>query len=64
VKLLLDTHLLLWAARRSDRLSAAARVYLEDPDNELLFSAGSLSEFSIKRGFGRDDFNVDPPVLR
>jgi len=42
MKLLLDTHLLLWAAGSPDRLSAAARPLLEDPLNELLFSAGSL----------------------
>ena len=37
---------------------------LGDPDNELLFSAASLWEVTIKRGLGRDDFQVDPRVLR
>jgi PIN domain nuclease of toxin-antitoxin system len=64
VKLLLDTHLLLWAAGRPDRLPEAARVLLDDPDNELMFSAASLWEVTIKRGLGRDDFQVDPRLLR
>jgi PIN domain nuclease of toxin-antitoxin system len=64
VKLLLDTHLLLWAAGRPDQLPAAAHVLLDDPDNELRFSAASLWEITIKRGLGRDDFQVDPGLLR
>jgi PIN domain nuclease of toxin-antitoxin system len=64
VKLLLDTHLLLWAAGRPDLLPGAARVLLDDPDNALLFSAASLWEVTIKRGLGRHDFAVDPRLLR
>jgi PIN domain nuclease of toxin-antitoxin system len=64
VKLLLDTHLLLWAAGRPDQLPAAARVLLDDLDNELRFSAASLWEIAIRRGLGRDDFQVDPRLLR
>ena len=64
MKLLLDTHLLLWAAGRSEQLPPAARVLLDDRDNELLFSAASLWEITIKRGLGRDDFQVDPRLLR
>jgi PIN domain nuclease of toxin-antitoxin system len=64
LKLLLDTHLLLWAAGQPDRLSAAARSLLDDLNNELLFSSASLWEVAIKRGLGRDDFRVDPRLLR
>lgn len=64
MKLLLDTHLLLWAAGQPDRLSAAARSLLDDLNNELLFSSASLWEVAIKRGLGRDDFRVDPRLLR
>jgi PIN domain nuclease of toxin-antitoxin system len=64
VKLLLDTHLLLWAAGQPERLSAAARVLLDDPANELLFSPASLWEVAIKNGLGRADFRVDPRLLR
>lgn len=64
MKLLLDTHLLLWAAGQPEQLSPAARALIEDPRNELLFSPASLWEVSIKRGLGRNDFRVDPRLLR
>jgi PIN domain nuclease of toxin-antitoxin system len=64
VKLLLDTHVLLWAAGLPDWLSPDAQVLLADPQHELLFSAASLWEVAIKRGLGRADFLVDPRVLR
>ena len=64
MKLLLDTHLLLWAAGQPRRLPAAARKLIDDPNNELLFSAASLWEITIKKGLGRDDFRVDPRLLR
>ncbi len=64
MKLLLDTHILLWAACEPARLSAAALALIEDPDNSLMYSAASLWEITIKRGLGRADFNVDPRLLR
>lgn len=64
MKLLLDTQILLWAAGQPERLSAAARRQLSNPKNELLFSAASLWEIAIKRGLGREDFRVDPRILR
>jgi len=64
VKLLLDTQLLLWAAGQPKRLSAAARKLLTDPRNELLFSAASLWEVAIKNSLGREDFRVEPRLLR
>ena len=64
MKLLLDTLLLLWAAGAPDRLPGAARALIEDPDTVLIFSVASLWEIAIKRGLGRDDFKVDPRLLR
>ena len=64
MKLLLDTQLLLWAAGQPERLSAAARKLLNDPRNELLFSAASIWEIAIKNTLGREDFRVEPRVLR
>jgi PIN domain nuclease of toxin-antitoxin system len=64
VKLLLDTQLLLWAAGQPERLSAAARRLLNNPRNELFFSAASLWEIAIKHTLGRDDFRAEPRVLR
>jgi len=64
MKLLLDTHLLLWAAGEPERLSKRARTLIANPSNELLFSAASLWEVAIKRGLGREDFKVDARLLR
>jgi PIN domain nuclease of toxin-antitoxin system len=64
MKLLLDTHLLLWAAGEPKRLSKQARTLIDNPNNELLFSAASLWEIAIKRGLGREDFRVDARLLR
>lgn len=64
MKLLLDTHLLLWAAGEPERLPAKARELIEDMGNELLFSAASLWEVAIKRGLGRVDFQADARLLR
>jgi PIN domain nuclease of toxin-antitoxin system len=64
VKLLLDTHLLLWAAGQSARLSGLARALIDDTANELLFSTASLWEVVIKQGQGREDFQVDARRLR
>ncbi len=64
MKLLLDTHLLLWAAGTPDRLPAGARELLDDPQNEPIFSSASLWEVAIKQGLGRADFRVDARLLR
>jgi PIN domain nuclease of toxin-antitoxin system len=64
MKLLLDTQVLLWAAGEPKRLSAEARKLLLDPQHELLFSAASLWEIAIKTTLGREDFQVEPRLLR
>ena len=64
MKLLLDTHALLWAAGTPDRLSTEAQALLNAPENELYFSAASLWEIAIKNSLGRDDFKVNARVLR
>lgn len=64
MKLLLDTHLLLWAAGNPERLSEEAYGLLSDQDNELFFSAASTWEIVIKNGLEREDFQVDVRVLR
>ena len=64
MKLLLDTQVLLWAAGQPKRLPAAARRLLTDVRHELWFSAASLWEVTIKAQLGREDFVVEPRVLR
>ena len=64
MKLLLDTHVLLWTAGTPRRLPRAARALLEDEANELVFSAASLWEVAIKQQLGREDFRADARLLR
>ena len=64
MKLLLDTHLLLWGVEKSPRLSKSAVHLLAHTENEILFSVASLWEIAIKSGQGRSDFQVDAHLLR
>ena len=61
---LLDTHVLLWAAGFPDRLSRGTRDLIDDDETELLYSAASIWEVAIKSGLGRADFDVDAGILR
>jgi len=64
MRLLLDTHLLVWAMGEPERLPAGCAAMLEDPSNSLLFSVASLWELVIKQALGRPDFNLEPSLLR
>ncbi len=64
MKLLVGTHLLLWAAQGVGYLPVEAQKVMSDPENELFFSVASLWEIVIKCGLGRGDFTVDPRVFR
>jgi PIN domain nuclease of toxin-antitoxin system len=63
VRLLLDSQLILWVAMFSNRLPEAARALISDPHNELLFSAASIWEITIKSLQSRADFHVDHRLL-
>ncbi len=53
MRLLLDTHALLWALDGNARLSAAARVAIGDTDNVLLISSVSAFEITTKFRIGK-----------
>jgi len=59
VRLLLDTHVLLWAVANSARLPREARDLLEDDSNDVYYSAASIWEIAIKSSLRRKDFRVD-----
>lgn len=61
---LLDTHLLLWAAAGDPRLPDVLVARLEDETTQPLYSAASIWEVVIKSGLGRKDFRVDTSLLR
>ena len=64
MNLLLDTHLLLWVAIGSEKLSAEARNMISNNANRVYFSAASIWEVVIKNGLQREDFHMDPYLLR
>jgi PIN domain nuclease of toxin-antitoxin system len=64
VKLLLDTHLLVWSSSTSKRLSPAARSLINSPENDLYFSAASMWELAIKQDSKKHDVQIDARVLR
>ena len=64
MKILLDTHILLWAAASPEKIPEKGRIKIEDTTNELYFSVASLWEISIKNGLDRPDFHVNTSLLR
>jgi PIN domain nuclease of toxin-antitoxin system len=63
MRLLLDTHLLLWALAEPARLPAGLAADLQDSRNEIYFSAASIWEIAIKQARGRADFAVQPEEI-
>ena len=62
MKLLLDTHTFLWFIEGNSKLSATARLSIDDLANDKFVSVVSLWEIAIKYGLGRltltDKFEV------
>ena len=59
MKLLLDTHTLLWFALDDKRLSAKAEALTTDPANDVLISPASYWEIAIKISRGKYELDVD-----
>jgi PIN domain nuclease of toxin-antitoxin system len=53
MKVLLDTHAVLWFVFDDSQLTATARALIEDPDNDVVLSIASVWEMAIKAGMGR-----------
>jgi PIN domain nuclease of toxin-antitoxin system len=64
MKILLDTHLILWAAGFPDELPIEAHRIIEEESNKLFFSAASIWEIAIKASFQKVNFQIDVRVLR
>ena len=57
MKLLLDTHVLLWLVSDDARLHAKARRHIESAE-QLIYSVASIWEIAIKQSLGRPDFRL------
>jgi PIN domain nuclease of toxin-antitoxin system len=64
MKLLVDTHLLLWTASTSRFVSEEARALIDAPGNELLFSVATIWETAIKYGLRKPHFGFEPRRFR
>ncbi len=60
MRVLLDTHVLLWALMAPDRLPTALRDALADPAHHVMFSAVNIWEISIKKALRKPGFNFYP----
>jgi PIN domain nuclease of toxin-antitoxin system len=60
VKLLLDTHMFLWAISNPARIPVAQREQIESPANIVYVSAVSVAEIMIKASIGKLQVNFDP----
>lgn len=58
MRLLLDTHIALWAISDDPKLSGSARALITAPENEIVVSAASLWEIAIKHSLGRSNMPV------
>ena len=63
MRVLLDTHILLWALAEPQKLSKSTRARLEDSDSDILFSAASIWEISIKSKLRGVSFSVRPDEI-
>jgi PIN domain nuclease of toxin-antitoxin system len=59
LKLLLDTHVLLWTLLDQRRLSSETRAAIQSEESEIFVSVVSPWEFAIKRSLGKFDTPVD-----
>jgi PIN domain nuclease of toxin-antitoxin system len=64
MKLLLDTHLLIWSSWTPQKVSAVGHNLINNSDNDLFFSAANLWEITIKQSLKKQDFQVDARLLR
>ena len=63
MRLLLDTHILLWALFEPERLSERAQHLLQDRETVVHFSAASIWELAIKTSIGRANFQATPQQI-
>ena len=60
MKILMDTHIFLWAVSTPDKLSDRWCLELESQVNQVYLSAISVAEIMIKSSIGKLNVNFDP----
>ena len=64
MRILIDTHVIIWAMVESPRLSSKARKILTEDGNEFFLSAASLWEIALKHGNSPGDMPVTPSLVQ
>lgn len=59
MRLLLDTHALLWWLNDDEKLGNHARSLIGDPENDVLVSSVSLWEITVKLRIGKLDADIE-----
>jgi PIN domain nuclease of toxin-antitoxin system len=59
MRLLLDTHILLWWVMADRRLSKTLAKVIASPENDVAVSAASIWEIAIKRALGRIEVDLE-----
>ncbi len=60
MKILIDTHIFLWALSSPEKLSSKRIFQLESASNEVFLSAMSIAELMIKSSLGKLEINFNP----
>jgi PIN domain nuclease of toxin-antitoxin system len=63
MKILIDSHLLVWLSAATAKLPLDARKLIEDKEHRLFFSSASIWELTVKHSLGKNDIPVHPRVL-
>lgn len=63
MRILLDTHILLWVLMKTREIPEKWRNELASLDNEILYSAASIWEIAIKATLRRSDFEFEPDEI-
>ena len=63
MRILLDTHILIWSLIEPQNMPAKFRQISSDRSNEFIFSAVNIWEVAIKHALGRRDFELEPDIV-
>lgn len=64
MKILLDTHIALWAVLKSEMLTPETKKILLSPDNVVFYSVISIWEVSLKHSINPQNMEISPAEFR
>lgn len=64
MKLLLDTHILIWWVQEPEKLSQQVLALCRDPNNTLILSVVSIWEIQVKHQLGKAEYIVRMPLAK